>query len=61
MIKLAMLVAQVALIAASIRCGGPSTSVGAGLLLASLWCMGASIGWLVHGRNERNDEKVAKQ
>ena len=50
MFQVLMLVAQLALMAASAACGWAATPEGGALLLASLWCMGANLGWLIRER-----------
>lgn len=47
-----MLLAQAALMLAGLANGGTSTALGGALLLASLWFMGANIGWFFRKRME---------
>ena len=44
MLSVALLVAQLAAMAAGLALGGAATKAGGMLLLASLWCFGANVG-----------------
>lgn len=55
MFQALVLLAQIACMAAGLALGGASTAVGGALLLASLWFMGANLGWLFHVGKEVSD------
>lgn len=53
--QMAMPAAQVLFMLAGFALGGPADKAGGALLLASLWCCGACIGWALRGGEKGGD------